>query len=202
MYIARFGESVSQHLLESLQFRLLRAPLELHGNWRIVTNQLVENHSHRLAQVHGTVFASRGDPPQRMAVTDVFFSQAVLFAAEEDGERLAAGPPVLRSGFEAPQEPGNFAALRVGGANYNRRVCDRRGNGIEFFSGRNQLAGPYGAARFVHCDPVRLHQAEIEESEVGHRPGRRSDIQRIAGPDQDDRNRKQRNYYLSCTSSR
>lgn len=130
-----------------------------------------------------------GNAEEELAVAQVLIGEADFFRAEEE-RNFGAGLKMLMNdasgGFEAMQGLLWGAAGAGGGANDERTVGDGIGHLIEFFSCLEDGLCVDGGAGIAKSDIVGMDDAEVLESEVGHGASRCSDVERVAGGNEDD----------------
>src|ERR1700691_1583169 len=130
-----------------------------------------------------------GDADEGVTVAQVLIGEADLLRPEEKSG-FGAGAEMLAegggSGFQTLEGFARSATAAVGGADDERAVGDGLGNGGVLFGGGEDGLGVDGGAGFAECDVVGMDHAEVERSEVGHRAGRCSDVERVTAGDEDD----------------
>ena len=121
-------------------------------------------------------------------MAEVVVGQAEFFGAEEEcggsGGKLAQDK--ARAVFEAAEGMLQFPVSNRSRADDQLAVGYRGGDRWAFFGALEQGGGPHRGAGLSESEVVGVDDPQAREAEVGHRSGRRADIERIAGLHQDD----------------
>ena len=132
------------------------------------TNQFVETHGHRLAEVHGIVRLAGGNVNQMMAVADLFAGEAILFRSKDEcggarSHRFAEGNRALLQAIDRRLQR---AGRGAGGANHERGIAHRLRQARVLSRLAQNVSRIQPGAGFLHRGPVWIHQAEIREPEI------------------------------------
>src|SRR5579864_339566 len=123
-----------------------------------------------------------------MAMAEVFIRKAKLLRAEQNrnGARTEMFANRASARFEAPQRMLQVAMTNGRGADYKRAVGHSVRDGCIFLRARQNRSAAHGGTRFAKGAFERIHHSQVRAPEVAHRPGSRSDVERISRRNQHD----------------
>ena len=134
------------------------------------------------------MLGASGDANEPMTVAERVVGKAEFFGTEKQGD--GAGGETLADegsgGFEAADDMVGFARTHGGGAEDQGTIGDGVGNGGEFLGIGEQIGGANGGAGFAKGQLVRIDDAQVLETEIGHNACGGSEIEGITSGDQDD----------------
>ncbi len=141
-----------------------------------------------LAEIHGPVGFAGGNAQQPVAMTEVCIGEADFFGAEQ--KRYTAGSEPFaqtwRRLVETPQRVVELATAGCGGADNEHAIGDGFCDGSEFTGGGEDGRSTDGGASFAERGRVRMDDAEVGESKIGHCTGGSADVEGIARGYEDD----------------
>ena len=132
----------------------------------------------------------------------------ILRIAGEVRTLVAEGKPVLNltvgdfapGQFQSFYRQADFTGANRGGADDQRTIRDGRIHRLEYLSRPQNCRGADGGPSLVPGDGIGRHQPETQEPEIGHRPGSRSNVQRVARVNQDHVQSVRHAYYTNDRS--
>jgi methylthioribulose-1-phosphate dehydratase len=151
--------------------------------------QLVQAHGYRLAQVHRGLAGIGWYLDEKMASGKVVAREAVLFRTEDQSHAatlrngLGSQGAKLRQCYHPLFRPAMSEGCRAG---YQRAAGDRLGKGCELLCVFEEFRRSNGRSSLAPVERIGRDDGEPRKAEVGHGPRRGSDIERIAGADEDD----------------
>jgi len=149
--------------------------------------QFIQAYRDRLPEVHRGLERVGGDFGQHVTVREVVAREAVLFRAEDQRGPAHCPQTGRQDGSRVGQKKhrlGRFA-VRTCARSYNEHAGrDSLREGSGFARVLENFGGAHRGASLAPVGLIGRNHGEVPETEVGHRPGRRPDIERIARRDQ------------------
>ncbi len=144
--------------------------------------KFVQADCHCLAQIHGDLLGAGGNAHQPVTVAEILVGEAALFRTEQQGDAARAQLVADKAGArrQSSQRLFRLPVTARGGADDECAVGHRLRDTVECFGASQQPGCAYRRPRLAERQFVRLHQAQVTESEIAHGSGGRADVQRIA----------------------
>jgi hypothetical protein len=133
------------------------------------------------------MFFARGYAHEPVAVTEVVVREAALFGAEEQGCAATGGNVLAQeptADFETMQGMVEVARPYGRSAYDERAVGDGLGDGCALLGIMKKFGSANRGPSLAKVHLIAIHDTEVEESEVAHSAGGRSNVEWIAGGDE------------------
>ena len=181
------------YLGQKLQITACGRGRELGVDGRIVSRtahgQFIKADCDRLAEVHGGLLGIGGDLKEQMAEGEVVAREAVFFRAKDKRYATASFKLIPDKRGEIGKRDHALFRLAIG---QSPRAEDEGGGGDGVRAGRmlvsvfEEFRRADGGVGFAPVSLERSDDGEVRKAEVGHGPGHRADIERVAWGDEHD----------------